>query len=173
MISPNRQQQHQLSSPPPRISTCSSMLSGSESSGSYSSSSSAGCSSIETGAVNNQNDMLNTVGINSSKKKALLKSNFLDNEVGHGLLNNIHKMQSLLEEYQKSLTSLEFEKADKQNEIDILQKRLKARGETEGKETKQFKYFSLSLFLSNVHLLHLLYILLRMFFFWTIIITIF
>jgi hypothetical protein len=122
------------------------MLSGSESSGSYSSGSSAGCSSIETGAVNNQNDMLNTVGISSSKKKALLKSNFLDNEVGHGLLNNIHKMQSLLEEYQKSLTSLEFEKADKQNEIDILQKRLKARGETEGKETRQFISFFFSPF---------------------------
>lgn len=41
-------------------------------------------------------------------------------------------MQSLLEEYQHALTVLEIEKADKQQEINKLDKLLKGKGETEG-----------------------------------------
>lgn len=42
-------------------------------------------------------------------------------------------MQDLLEEYQHTLTALEIEKADKQQEIDKLDKLLKGKCETEGK----------------------------------------
>ncbi|KAI9247274.1 meiotic cell cortex C-terminal pleckstrin homology-domain-containing protein [Helicostylum pulchrum] len=52
---------------------------------------------------------------------------------GHGLLSQVQKMQSLLEEYQNSLTVLEIEKADHQQEINKLESRLKAKGLTEEK----------------------------------------
>lgn len=55
-----------------------------------------------------------------------------DSKFGHGILNQVYKMQSLLEEYQNSLTALEIEKADNQQEINKLEKRLKAKSENEG-----------------------------------------
>lgn len=52
--------------------------------------------------------------------------------VGHGLLSEVLKMQGLLEEYQHALTALEIEKADKQQEINKLDRLLKGKGQTEG-----------------------------------------
>lgn len=52
--------------------------------------------------------------------------------VGQGLLDEILKMQGLLEEYQYALTALEIEKADQHQEINKLDKLLKGKGETEG-----------------------------------------
>ncbi|KAK4512668.1 monooxygenase [Mucor velutinosus] len=51
--------------------------------------------------------------------------------VGHGLLSEVLKMHGLLEEYQHTLTVLEIEKADKQQEFNKLDGLLKGKGETE------------------------------------------
>ncbi|KAG2232002.1 hypothetical protein INT48_004812, partial [Thamnidium elegans] len=51
----------------------------------------------------------------------------------HGLLSQVQKMQSLLEEYQNSFTAMEIEKADHQQEINKLESRLKSKGSTEEK----------------------------------------
>lgn len=61
-----------------------------------------------------------------------------DSQFGHGILSQVFKMQSLLEEYQTSLTALEIEKADNQQEINKFDKRLKAKSENEGKLTLSF-----------------------------------
>lgn len=152
MTSPNRRQL--TSSPPPRILTSSSMLSDSDSPGSYTSYSSAEYSSLggrsngEGGvqtyeSLESHSDNGNSIEDSNSNKRMLLKSlrtgNNLnggaDNEFSYGLLSQVHKMQSLLEEYQHSLTALELEKADNQQEMNRLDKRLKAKGETEGKSS--------------------------------------
>lgn len=64
--------------------------------------------------------------------------------MGHGLLSEVLKMQGLLEEYQHALTALEIEKADKQQEINKLDRLLKGKGETEGtRQHPLFTFFSL------------------------------
>lgn len=52
---------------------------------------------------------------------------------GQSLLSKVLEMQDLLEENQHALTALEIEKADKQQEIDKLDKLLKGKCEAEGK----------------------------------------
>jgi hypothetical protein len=165
LASPNSsKQQQQLLSPPPRTSTSSSASCCIQSDSEYSYSgysSSADYSS--NGSAVSQNNPTTTLHKSSSisKKKTLLKSSSFsayhggaaaaDNtDFGHGLLSQVHKMQSLLEEYQNSLTALEIEKVDNQQEINKLDKRLKAKGETEGKVTCSFPF---TLFLRLINLL--------------------
>lgn len=168
MTSPNRRQLS--SSPPPRISTSSSLLSDSDSPGSYTSYSSAEYSSLggrsegegvaqtyESGERHSDNT--NCVEDNDPNRRVLSKSTIrtknssntgIDNEFSYGLLSQVHKMQSLLEEYQHSLTALELEKADNQQEMNRLDKRLKSKGETEG---KSLYFFSFLIFtLTNLHI---------------------
>lgn len=54
-------------------------------------------------------------------------------EIHLDLLSQLHEMQSLLEEYQGSLSSLEIEKVDNQQEINRLVNQIKVKGEIEGK----------------------------------------
>lgn len=62
--------------------------------------------------------------------------------VDHDLLNKVVEMQDLLEEYQHTLTELEIEKEDKQQEIDKLDKLLKGKGETEGSKALPLFFFN-------------------------------
>lgn len=186
MTSPNRRQL--TSSPPPRISTSSSMLSESDSPGSYTSYSSTEYSSLGEHSngesvvqtyesAENHSDHGDSDKNGNSNKRVLLKSlrtgsssnGGADNEFSYGLLSQVHKMQSLLEEYQHSLTVLELEKADNLQELNRLDKRLKAKGETEGK----FIFFPLYIFFAQSKLRRVLQIHPTMFFFWTIITMIF
>ncbi|KAI9357099.1 hypothetical protein BD770DRAFT_96537, partial [Pilaira anomala] len=55
----------------------------------------------------------------------------LATEIGQGLLSEVRRMQSILQERQDSLISLETERADNQQRIDDLLKQLRYKSETE------------------------------------------
>ncbi|KAI8057372.1 meiotic cell cortex C-terminal pleckstrin homology-domain-containing protein [Thamnidium elegans] len=55
----------------------------------------------------------------------------LATEIGQGLLSEVRRMQSILQERQDSLLSLESERADNQQRIDDLLKQLRYKNETE------------------------------------------
>ncbi|GAA5805354.1 hypothetical protein HPULCUR_010870 [Helicostylum pulchrum] len=55
----------------------------------------------------------------------------LATEIGQGLLSEVRRMQSILQERQDSLLSLETERADNQQRIDDLLKQLRYKNETE------------------------------------------
>ncbi|KAI9358388.1 hypothetical protein BD770DRAFT_455553 [Pilaira anomala] len=66
------------------------------------------------------------------KKKILLETTTDQaTEIHLDLLSQLHEMQSLLEEYQGSLSSFEIEKADNQQEINRLVNQIKVKGEIE------------------------------------------
>ncbi|KAL9557243.1 hypothetical protein MBANPS3_001474 [Mucor bainieri] len=136
-LSMEKAQQQQIREPPPANLTINAASSNSthaispndysdDSPGSYTSYSSADYSSI--GVLNNSKINKRSTFNSNSNSSSSMSNNVV---VGHGLLSEVLKMQGLLEEYQHALTALEIEKADKQQEINKLDRLLKGKGETE------------------------------------------
>lgn len=65
-------------------------------------------------------------------------------EIGQGLLLEVRKMQSLLQEKEEQLRRLETDKAESERLAEVLAKQLKQSQESEGKKKKKQRLISLS-----------------------------
>jgi peptidoglycan hydrolase CwlO-like protein len=57
----------------------------------------------------------------------------LATEIGQGLLVEIRRLQALLQEKEERIKELEFDKAELERTIDVLNKQIRGREESEGK----------------------------------------